>query len=325
MRQNRLSWNLNMQIIDKTQIDNALNFETLITAMQNGFAHDFGMPKRNVYQLDTNDSNHDAFAVLPAWNEQVIGVKAFTYFPNNALSGYESLYSKIMLFSRQHGEPLALVDGTRITLWRTAAVSALASRYLSREDSRHLVFYGSGNLAEYMIRAHLTVRNIKRVTLIARNVQKVTALQAQLQAAYKDIEFVIGQSNEATIYSADIISCATGSTVPLFDGNWLKGGTHVDLIGNHNSDARECDSQTISRSKVYVDSRANVLAEAGELLIPIKEGTFSEDNVCAELAQLAQQNSYARFNETDITLFKSVGTALSDLVAANHVYQSLQG
>lgn len=325
MRQNPLSWNLNMQIIDKTQIDNALNFETLLSAMQTGFAHDFGMPKRNVYPLDESNDNHDAFAVLPAWNEQVIGVKAFTYFPNNAQSGYESLYSKIMLFSRQHGEPLALVDGTRITLWRTAAVSALASRYLSREDSGHLVFYGSGNLAEYMIRAHLTVRSIKRVTLIARNLQKVTALQACLQNIFEDVEFVIGQSNEATIYSADIISCATGASAPLFDGNWLREGTHVDLIGNHNCDARECDSVTISRSKVYVDSRANVLAEAGELLIPIKEGVFSEQEVCAELAQLAQENNYARVNEMDITLFKSVGTALSDLIAANHVYQSLQG
>jgi len=325
MRQNPLSWHLNMQIIDKTQIDNALNFETLLSAMQTGFAHDFSMPKRNVYPLDESNDNHDAFAVLPAWNEQVIGVKAFTYFPNNAQSGYESLYSKIMLFSRQHGEPLALVDGTRITLWRTAAVSALASRYLSREDSGHLVFYGSGNLAEYMIRAHLTVRSIKRVTLIARNLQKVTALQARLQNIFEDVEFVIGQSNEATIYSADIISCATGASAPLFDGNWLREGTHVDLIGNHNCDARECDSVTISRSQVYVDSRANVLAEAGELLIPIKEGVFSEQDVCAELAQLAQENNYARVNEMDITLFKSVGTALSDLIAANHVYQSLQG
>ncbi|MGB1292943.1 MAG: ornithine cyclodeaminase family protein, partial [Pseudoalteromonas sp.] len=212
-----------------------------------------------------------------------------------------------------------------ITLWRTAAVSALASRYLSREDSGHLVFYGSGNLAEYMIRAHLTVRSIKRVTLIARNLQKVTALQARLQNIFEDVEFVIGQSNEATIYSADIISCATGASAPLFDGNWLREGTHVDLIGNHNCDARECDSLTISRSKVYVDSRANVLAEAGELLIPIKEGVFSEQDVCAELDQLAQENNYARVNEMDITLFKSVGTALSDLIAANHVYQSLQG
>ena len=314
-----------MQIIDKSQIDNALDFNTLLIAMRQGFAQDFGMPKRNVYELDESNLSHDAFAVLPAWNEHVIGVKAFTYFPKNSQVGYESLYSKIMLFSREHGEPLALVDGTRITLWRTATVSALASYYLSRENSQHLVFFGSGNLAEYMIRAHLSVRNFTRVTLIARNQEKVIALQNRLKTAFVNIDVVIGKSDESTIHSADVISCATGSAAPLFDGNWLKPGTHVDLIGNHHSEARECDSKTITRSRVYVDSRANVLSEAGEQLIPIKEGVFSEQDVCAELAQLAQEDSYARFNETDITVFKSVGTALSDLIAANHVYQSLQG
>lgn len=314
-----------MQVIDKNQIDNALDFNTLLLAMREGFGQDFGMPKRNVYELDESNLSHDAFAVLPAWNEQVIGVKAFTYFPKNSEAGYESLYSKIMLFSREHGEPLALVDGTRITLWRTAAVSALASYYLSRENSKHLVFFGSGNLAEYMVRAHLSVRNFTRVTLIARNHEKLLSLQARLKATFTDVEFVIGQNNEATIYSADVISCATGSAEPLFNGDWLNSGTHVDLIGNHHREARECDSKTMIRSRVYVDSRENVLSEAGELLIPIKEGVFSEQDVCAELAQLAQQNTYARFNETDITVFKSVGTALSDLIAANLVYQSVQG
>ena len=178
--------------------------------------------------------------------------------------------------------------------------------------------------AEYMVRAHLAVRNFKRVTLVARNHLKVVALQSCLEQLYPDVEFVIGQSTQEVIYSADVISCATGSQVPLFDGNWLKSGTHVDLIGNHQSDHRECDTATITRSRVYVDSKTNVLGEAGELLIPISEGVFCEQSVCAELADLAKVNTVARFNETDITVFKSVGTALSDLIAANQVYQSLQ-
>ncbi|NYR13501.1 ornithine cyclodeaminase family protein [Pseudoalteromonas sp. MIP2626] len=314
-----------MQIIDKTIIDSALNFEMLLEAMQQGFSQHFCMPKRNVYELNESDTNHDAFAVLPAWNEQFIGVKAFTYFPKNSQAGYASLYSKIMLFSREYGEPLALVDGTCITLWRTSTVSALASRYLSRENSKHLVFFGSGNLAAYMIRAHLTVRDYKTVTLVARNQQKVAILQAQLQHVFPQVNFVIGQSCEVLIGSADVISCATGSPTPLFDGNWLQPGTHVDLIGNHHSEHRECDTATIIRSRVYVDSKINVLGEAGDLLLPIKEGVFSEQDVCAELADLAKINTTARFNETDITVFKSVGTALSDLIAAGQVYQSLQG
>ncbi|WP_273049256.1 ornithine cyclodeaminase family protein [Pseudoalteromonas sp.] len=314
-----------MKIINAEHIDDALNFESLLIALQKGFASDFCMPKRNVYELEPTKTNRDAFAVLPAWNEQVIGVKAFTYFPSNTHTEYDSLYSKIMLFSRDHGEPLALVDGTRITLWRTAAVSALASRYLSRENSNHLVFFGSGNLALYMVKAHLTVRNFTRVTLIARNVEKVTALQHSLEQAFPYIDFVMGKSTEEVIFSADVISCATGSPTPLFNGAWLKPGTHVDLIGNHHSEQRECDTTTITRSHVYVDSRVNVLGEAGEVLQPIKEGVFRAHDIRAELSDLAKVNSYARFNETDITVFKSVGTALSDLIAANSVYQSLEG
>ena len=312
-----------MQIINTTQVDDALSFDTLLKAMQQGFARDFGMPKRNVYELDNSDGNHDAFAVLPAWNQNVIGVKAFTYFPENNQAGYHSLYSKIMLFSRTHGEPLALVDGTRITLWRTATISALASRYLSRENSEHLVFFGSGNLAEYMVRAHLAVRDFKRVTLVARNQQKVSDLQTTLQNTFTDIVFSIAKSTEKLIHSADVISCATGSPTPLFDGNWLKAGTHVDLVGNHQSEHRECDSTTITRSSVYVDSKINVLNEAGELLLPIQEGVFSDQNICAELADLAKINALARINENEITLFKTVGTALSDLVAAYLVYQTI--
>ncbi len=314
-----------MQAINAEQIDSALNFELLVAELKTGFAEDFGMPKRNVYELDTTDTNHDAFAVLPAWNEQVIGVKAFTYFPTNAQAGYESLYSKIMLFSRQHGEPLALVDGTRITLWRTAAVSAVASDYLSRKDSQHLVFFGSGNLAAYMIRAHLSVRQFSKVTLIARNQEKLKQLQAELAQQYPQVEFVCGESNQQTIASADLISCATGSPVPLFNGEWLSPGTHVDLIGNHQQQFRECDTTTICRADVYVDSVKNVLAEAGELLIPINEGKFTSQQVKGELADLATGQLASRQSDEVITVFKSVGTALSDLIAANCVYKAVKG
>ena len=140
-----------------------------------------------------------------------------------------------------------------------------------------------------MVRAHLSVRDFKCVTLIGRNQDKVAVLHNSLQRAFTDIEFVIGQSCEKVIKSADVISCATGSPTPLFKGGWLKPGTHVDLIGNHRCDSRECDSVTIAQSKVYVDSKENVLAEAGELLIPISEGVFDEANISGELADLAKK------------------------------------
>ena len=165
-----------MKIITAAEVHAALKFPDLIDSLQEAFAADFTMPPRKVFLLDEDDGNHDAFALLPSWNDSVIGVKAFTYFPDNPKPEYESLYSKILLFDRAHGEPLALVDGTSVTFLRTAAVSGLASRLLSRANSETLLLLGTGNLATYIIRAQASVRNLKRVLVWGRtpaNAQKV--------------------------------------------------------------------------------------------------------------------------------------------------------
>ena len=312
-----------MEIINQQQVQQVMAYAPLLQALQQGFAGQATMPRRNVYPLSPDSDNHDAFAVLPAWNEQVIGVKAFTYFPDNEHHGKSSLYSKVMLFSRQHGEPRALVDGTEITLWRTSAVSALAASYLAAQQAKKLVVFGSGKLAPFMIRAHLSVRDYQQVSLVARNTAKAEAILAQLRQEFAHCQFEHTSASEALIASADTICCATGSHAPLFSGQWLTPGTHIDLIGNHHRDARECDSETIKRSRVYVDSHDNVLNEAGELLIPISEGVFSPEQIQGQLSDLASINRPARQGDNDITLFKSVGTALSDLIAANYVYQQL--
>jgi 1-pyrroline-2-carboxylate reductase [NAD(P)H] len=311
-----------MLVINKEQVHQNLTFNALITALQQGFIEDYQMPARQVFELLPGDPTHNAFAVLPAWNNRVIGVKAFTYFPQNTLKGLESLYSKIMLFSRETGEPLALLDGTSITFWRTACISALASHFLSRENANHLFFLGTGNLATYMIDAHLTVRNITQVTLWGRNKEKANLLKVQMQEKYPTVKFNVTHSIEDTARIADIISCATASPEPLIMGEWLKPGAHLDLIGNHNSDKRECDTLAVTQANMYVDSKVNVLNEAGELLIPISEGAINKSHVKGELADLCKTQK-GRNNEREITLFKSVGTALSDLITADYVYTEL--
>jgi 1-pyrroline-2-carboxylate reductase [NAD(P)H] len=314
-----------MKIIDADQVHASLNFAELIPLLKTSFAKEYSMPQRNVYLLDQhNPDNHDAFALLPAWNDEIIGNKAFTYFPsNNADPGLQSLYSKIMLFSRQSGEPLALVDGTSITYWRTAAVSALASQLLSRENSNHLMLFGTGNLARYLLHAHLTVRPINKVTLVGRNPDKVSRIINELSAQYTDVTFIASNNVAQEIPTADIICCATASKTPLFKGQWLMPGVHLDCLGNHHPNQRECDSQSITRARVYVDSLVNNLAEAGELLLPINEGCFEQGQIVAQLSDMCKSPRILRQSEQDITLFKSVGTAISDLVTAHHVYKSV--
>ena len=140
-----------MKIISAEQVHEALSYPAMVDALQDAYAKEFSMPPRNVFPLDDKDDNHDAFALLPSWNDKLIGVKAFTYYPDNPKPEYQSLYSKILLFDRAHGEPLALVDGTSVTFWRTAGISGLATRMLSRENSETLLLLGTGNLATYII------------------------------------------------------------------------------------------------------------------------------------------------------------------------------
>ncbi len=314
-----------MKIINAEQVHQSLKFEELIPLLKQSFSRPFSMPQRQVYPLAPEESeNHDAFALLPSWNDEVIGNKAFTYFPDNATThDLPGLFSKIMLFKRQTGEPLALVDGTSITYWRTAAISALASQLLSRENSQHLMLFGTGNLAPYLVKAHLAVRDIKQVTLWGRNSTKVRDLIADLSALYPAVAFKASAEVNDEVASADIICCATGAKTPLFDGNRLSAGCHIDCLGNHMTDARECDTATLMRARVFVDSLTNTLNEAGELLIPMAEGAFNKDEIVGELADMCKTPSILRQSNDEITLFKSVGTAISDLVAAHSVVVKL--
>ena len=309
-----------MLYLDKELVEKCLSYQTLIKELQKGFASDFHMPARQVFELKPGCPEHNAFAVLPAWNDQVIGVKAFTYFPkNNEKAGLKSLYSNIMLFSRETGEPLVILDGGSITYWRTACVSALAADYLSNKNSSHLLFLGTGNLAPYMINAHLAVRDYKKVSIWGRDKDKSQSLVDHFSHQYPNIQFQAVAEIEPEARKADVISAATGANEPLILGDWLKPGCHVDLVGNHNRDYRECDSTAIVKSRVFADSKINVMKEAGELLIPIDEGLIKETHLVGELSDLTK-GAEGRLSETDVTLFKSVGTALSDLLAANLVF-----
>jgi 1-pyrroline-2-carboxylate reductase [NAD(P)H] len=308
-----------MKVIEADEVERALDFPSLVAALRSAFAGPAGTPRRTVYALAENDPFHDAFAVLPAWNDEIIGVKAFTYLPSNVPHGRQILHSKVLLFDRRTGAATALVDGTQVTYWRTAAVAALAADYLARRDAKRLLFCGTGNLAPYMILAHASVRSYERIAVWGRHSEKVARTIELVKAGNPRLHCVPAANLEAEVRGADVISCATGSKQALFDSRWVKPGTHADFFGNHEKAARECDSDLIASSRVYVDSRANCLNEAGEILIPIAEGRITEAHVLAELAELCSGRIAGRRNAQEITVFKSVGTALSDLAAASLV------
>ncbi|MFN3166594.1 MAG: ornithine cyclodeaminase family protein [Phycisphaeraceae bacterium] len=311
-----------MKIISAEQVHAALSYPALVDALQRAYAGPFNMPPRNVYLLDDDPDNHDAFAVLPSWDDELVAVKAFTYFPDNPGPRYKSLYSKIMLFDRKHGEPLALVDGTSVTFWRTAGISGLASRLLSREDSKTLLLLGTGNLAPYIIKAQLSVRPIERVMVWGRTPGNVDKIVNQFADENDAIQFEAVEDRQAACGLADIIVTATASHEPLVLGDWVKPGTHTDFIGNHHATKRECDTALVAKSKVYADSYVNCFKEAGEILVPIKEGAITKDHIVGELTEMCSGNVNLRESADEITLFKSIGMAMSDLVGAGCAYRA---
>jgi len=304
-----------MRVITADQVHAALSFPKFIDALQETFAGHFTMPPRQVMLLDEASGSHDAFAMLPSWNEEVIALKAFTYFPHNE-APHQSLYSQILIFDRSHGAPLALVDGVSVTCWRTAGVSALASRLLSRDDSETLLLLGTGKLAPFLIRAHATVRPLKKILIWGRSLEKAAALAGSMAAEIPGLSFEAVTDLAAACGEADILVSATGSTEILVRGEWIRHGTHTDFLGNHHATKRECDTSMVTRSRVFVDTRANCFKEAGEILVPVAEGAFSTDQVAGELSELCRGSIPGRQDKGQITLFKSVGCALGDLCGA---------
>lgn len=310
-----------MKVFTEEQVQSALRYPEFIESLREAFSGEYTMPPRQVMRLDPESGSHNAFAMLPSWNKDVIALKAFTYFPENA-PPHRSLYSKILVFDRQHGEPLALVDGASVTYWRTAGVSALAADHLARRDAGSLFLLGTGNLASYLIRAHASVRSLDRVTVWGRSTAKAAAVAEKAALEFPGITFEVTTDIASACAGADIIVCATGSPEILVRGEWVKPGTHADFLGNHHADKRECDTDLVTRSKVYVDTRANCFREAGEILVPVSEDRFSLDDVVGELSDLCRGTVPARENEREITLFKSVGCALGDLTGALAVYRA---
>ncbi len=314
-----------MKVIDAKQVAQCLTMTSLIETMRDIYAQPATIPQRRVMLLE--EGKYEAFALLPAWNQELIAVKAFTYFPQNAAQGKDTLASKLLVFKRGDGDPIALVDGKVLTFWRTAAASALAADYLARKDASQLLICGTGNLAPYFAWAYAAIRPIKHVYIWGRNPEKavatvdriLSASEYQSLPAERQFDISIVETPDQVINHVDIVSCITASATPLFNGNAVQAGTHIDLVGNHDLDKRECDTHAVQRSEVYVDSRVNVLAEAGDLLIPIQEGVFTPEEIRGELPELCAQQVAGRQSDKVITLYKSVGSALADLAAVKAV------
>ncbi len=274
-----------MRIISADDIHKALTYRTLIEALAEAFRSDMVVPVRHHHTIP-QDGADATLLLMPAWNqgeERFIGCKIVTVFPDNAMAQRPSVYGQYLLLSGKTGEPLAMMDGRALTAWRTACASALAARYLAREDASHLIMVGAGALAPHLIRAHASVRPIKRVSIWNRT-------------------------------KARAISLGFGVAV---------AGIEVDIAEDLEQAVGEADDQAVKRARIFVDTRAGAAKEAGDIVVPLKKKIIDAKAIKGDLFDLVGGKVKGRTSDAQITLFKSVGNALEDLAAAMLVWKML--
>ena len=318
-----------MQMINAAEVDRALTFPGLTEILRTMFRDGAMQPVRHHHTVERPDGTPATLLLMPAWTDfgrtqghGHIGVKIVTVAPDNNAIGKPAVMGLYLLLDGKTGEPQALIDGQRLTQWRTACASALAATYLAREDASKLLIVGAGALSVFLAKAHSAARPIREIRIWNRtvaNAQKVAhALTAEGLAAS------VAPDLDAALPWADIVSAATISTTPLVKGALLSPGAHVDLVGAFSPTMRESDDEAVRRARVYVDTRAGATKEAGDIVQAIAAGVIGPDDIVADLFELTRGEKPGRADDQQITLFKSVGAALEDLAAGIAVYQALK-
>jgi len=305
-----------MKVLSAADLDERLDFPSLIDALAEAFRGGLFAPARHHYAIERKGAPA-THLLMTAWTtaaraEGFLGTKIVSVFPDNGRRGLPAVHGVYVLQSGETGEPLAAMDGTRLTLWRTAAASALAARYLARDDARRLLMVGAGSLAPFLVRAHSAVRPIAAIAIWNHRRARAEELVARL--VKEGLNAMVADDLEGAARSADVISCATLSAAPLIKGAWLSAGQHVDLIGAFNLQMREVNDEALRRARVFIDTEA-ALREGGDVAVALASGAIDKAHVVADLAALCA-GAPGRNGPKDITLFKSIGAAIEDLAAA---------
>jgi ornithine cyclodeaminase/alanine dehydrogenase-like protein (mu-crystallin family) len=262
-----------------------------------------------------------AMALMPAaWacEDPVLGLKAVCVFPGNRARGEDAHQGAVLLLSGETGKLLAVLDGSAVTSIRTAAVSALATRLLARQDADILALIGAGVQARAHLEAIAHVRKLKEVRVASRGRDTARLFVREASARYP---FTLRQtdSNEEAVRGAHIVVTTTTSSEPVLERDWLEKGTHVNAVGSSVPTARELDGKTLAAASLFADRRESLVNESGEYVMALKEGLVSPQSVRAELGEVVIGSHPGRTSRDEITLFKSLGLGIEDLAAARHV------
>ena len=305
-----------MKYFDMKAIQTALPYPLLVEALAQGLQQFAQTPARSFFS-----PNQDASCVMimPAWRpHQMMGVKLVSVWPENNAKGESAVSAVYVVISCLDGRPLAVLDGTELTLRRTAAAAALAAKRLARENSETLAVLGTGSLSVPLVQAHTDTMRLKNVLVWGRQFHKTQRVVKQLKEL--GIEVRAMGDLEETLALSDVVAVATTATEPFLKADWVTPGTHISLVGAFTPQMAEAEPVLMARSQLFADCRASVLEKGGEVFQAIKQGLVLDSDIIADLAELtAQSDRNWRHDGQAITVFKSVGFALLDLIAAEVV------
>jgi len=314
-----------MRFIGAEEIHQRLDYPALVEALAECHRRDVDDVGLMVLEQPTPSGKAAHFLTGASWQRgQALGAKLTTLFPDNEYndSGLPSVQAVYVLFDGTNGSPRAVIDGTLLTLYKTAADSALGARLLAPSAPERMLMVGAGALAPHLIRAHCAVRpSLKKVEIWNRTPERAEALATSLSLNGVDIKAT--GDLESAARRADIISCATMATEPLILGEWLKPGAHLDLVGSYRPSMHECDEAAVMRASVFVDSPWNAVKESGEIISALASGALVRSDILADTFALARGDHPGRTGDDEITLFKNGGGAHLDLMVAQYLCEGV--
>ncbi len=307
-----------MRFVDAGEISRALTFPALIAGME--AAH--RRRKIDVVDASLGDEAGHYFVRHAVDHGRFMASKMFTSFPGNLSKNIPAVQAVCVMFDGSNGAPLAVLDGTEITYWRTAADSALGAKFLAAPEPHTLLVVGAGGMSRRLARAHMTVRpSLRRVLIWNRTVERAKNVADDLKR--EGIAAEVATDLNAATREADVITCCTRSHQPLIKGANLKPGTHLDLVGGYTPQTREADDEAAKRSLVFVDRRESAFHGVGDILQPIANGAIGESDVLGDLYDIAGGKVVGRRSPDDMTFFKNAGGGHLDLMTCEVVLRQL--
>ena len=317
-----------MLILTESDLRALLTMRDVIDEVERGFRA-FGHENVTIPErLRLDVPPHDGVLLeMPAYadldGQGILGTKIVSVFPQNPVRALDIVQSAYLLLDCETGVPLSLMDGRFITAIRTAATSAVATKHMSSPGSKRLAVFGAGLQSQFHIEAMTEIAEIELVMIASRSENKAHALAERVRK-FQNLPCELATPDQAAS-QANLICTCTSSPVPLFNGSLLTTGTHMNAVGAFTPSTRELDTEAVRRARVIIDAGAAAGREAGEILIPITEGAIDAGHVKGTLSDIVLGKIAGRDSASEITLFKSCGLAIEDLVTARLAYDRAIG